>query len=383
MSSGETYVAAIAPADCFVDQSYQRVLDVARARCITSGWDRRLVGLIEVSDRGPEASPRYAVIDGQHRWAAARFLADPPQLVANVHEGLTIAQEAELFDKLNRQRRQPTTWDHWKARRSAGDLMVAAIERVVREVGLGVTENTTSDLGISCTSTLERVASSAGGLELLHQTLDVITAAWPGRRSGVDAPMVLGVAIVLDNFDDRVNKQRLVQTLTEMPPKRIKLAASTLRDAMHGTLGKLTAMAIINEYNHTPGSKLALPNRWAGSLAKPKATAQAKPALPQRTPIVETVRTGIDIGQQVAAAVAPSAPVARIPSGCLIPANAAKELGVGSEFLKQLNDNPPSGDDELIDGVRATYELPISAAADELGISISEVRRIRAQIASQ
>lgn len=77
-AKASVYIAALSPADIFADSTYQRVCDVAHARRMSAGWDRRLAGIIEVSDRGPDASPRYAVIDGQHRWAAARFLADPP-----------------------------------------------------------------------------------------------------------------------------------------------------------------------------------------------------------------------------------------------------------------------------------------------------------------
>ena len=74
----DTYVAVVEPGECFTDPTYQRLLDVPRARKIANSWDRRLIGLIEVSDRGPEAIPRYAVIDGQHRWAAAGYLTTPP-----------------------------------------------------------------------------------------------------------------------------------------------------------------------------------------------------------------------------------------------------------------------------------------------------------------
>jgi hypothetical protein len=100
------YIAALNVGEIFADPTYQRTCDVARARKMAGAWDRRLAGILEVSDRGESHTPRYAVMDGQHRWAAAGYLADPPPLVANVHTGLTVADEAGLFDKLNRQRKQ-------------------------------------------------------------------------------------------------------------------------------------------------------------------------------------------------------------------------------------------------------------------------------------
>lgn len=390
----DTYVAAVTAAECFVDHTYQRIQDVARARKIAAGWDRRLVGLIEVSDRGPDATPRYAVIDGQHRWAAAGFLQDPPQLVANVHEGLTVEQEAELFDKLNRQRKQPTTWDHWKARRVSGDPIVAAIEQIAAQAGLHCTENAGTPGGIFCTSTMEKVAASAGGLDLLGDTLIAITTAWGYQRAAVESPVVHGLAMVIHTFGpDRLTAGRLNDALQSIPPQRIRLAATTLRDAsIPGSLAKLTAMAFANHINQaTAGARLNWPNNWRGVLPKPPADTPApKPVPPQPTSVTETVRTGIELGGYAAGGILPDRPCdippnnlpAKVTPGYVIPAAAAKRLGVGSEILKQLNANPPAADvdDDLDAQVRSMSELPISAVADELGITISEVRQIRARI---
>jgi len=279
------YIAALSPTDIFADSTYQRVCDVAHARRMAAGWDRRLAGIIEVSDRGPDASPRYAVIDGQHRWAAARFLADPPQLVAHVHEGLSVTGEAELFAKLNRQRKQITTWDHWKARRAAGDPLVSAIEASITRVGLKVTESGVTPGGISCVSTVEKIASSAGGINLLDNTLTVLTAAWPNQRVMYEAPLVMGTALVLAAFGERIDHQHLINALAEGQAKRIRIAAVTLRDSgmMSGSLGKLAAHAILTEYNrhrrtgpaHRTGYyNLGWSPAWKGTLPKPAAQQQ-------------------------------------------------------------------------------------------------------------
>lgn len=103
--SGNAYVTAMSASDLFTDHAYQRPLDARRAKQMAASWDRRLAGIIEVSERLEGQTPRYAVIDGQHRVAAAELLSEPPVLVVNVHTGLTIADEAALFDRLNRQRR--------------------------------------------------------------------------------------------------------------------------------------------------------------------------------------------------------------------------------------------------------------------------------------
>lgn len=216
MTDGDAYPMPLHVNEIFVDHSYQRLCDVTRARAMSATWDRRLAGIVEVSDRGETATPRYAVIDGQHRWAAAGFLKDPPTLVANVHEGLTIADEAALFDKLNRQRKQPSPWDHWRARRAAGDTTVTDIEQAAAEAGFEVTDRV-RDGSLCCISTLEKITASAGGLELLRSTLTVLAGAYGHQRSAYEAPLVHGMAMTLYTFADRVDANRMIAALAEIP----------------------------------------------------------------------------------------------------------------------------------------------------------------------
>jgi hypothetical protein len=267
------YPAALTVDEIFADPTYQRVLDVNRARTMAATWDRRLAGIVEVSDRGEHAQPRYAIIDGQHRWAAAKLLRPTPTLVANIHEGLDLAEEAALFDKLNRQRKQPTTWDHWLARRAAGDKLVLAIEEAALRHELRVHEQSGKDGVITCVSTLEKIATSAGGLDLLDATLNLLLAAWETQREAYDSPTVLGMAMVVYTFggDKRLDGQRLVSALTDHPPRRIRFQATALRDSTPGSLGKLTAITMINLYNRRPGPKLYFPQRWTGTLPKARA----------------------------------------------------------------------------------------------------------------
>jgi hypothetical protein len=62
-----TYIDAILAELLFADPSYQRDLDPKRVTKMVSEFDQRLVGVLEVSARG---NGRFAILDGQHRWAA-------------------------------------------------------------------------------------------------------------------------------------------------------------------------------------------------------------------------------------------------------------------------------------------------------------------------
>lgn len=275
----DLYVAALTVDEIFADPTYQRLLDVVRARKMTATWDRRLAGILEVSDRGEDASPRYAVLDGQHRWAAAKYLQSPPALVANVHTGLTVADEAALFDKLNRQRKQISVWDHWKARRAGGDPDVTAIEAVIAKHGLRV-DVAPRDGFVGCVGALERVVK-LGGVGLLDAALELIVGAWQKRRDGLDSPIIHGVSLVLHYLRDDIDLERLANTLIDILPRQIKTQAVALREMSPGTLPIVTAIVIVGLYNKKPGRKIDVTSKsfgGGGNNPRMKARVAEQPA---------------------------------------------------------------------------------------------------------
>lgn len=259
------YVTTLTVDEIFADATYQRILDAPRARVMAGTWDRRLAGVIEVSDRGESASPRYAVIDGQHRWAAAKCRVEPPVLVANVHEGLTVAEEAALFDKLNRQRKKVNIFEHYKARLIAGDWIIGRIQAVLDKHGLKV-DPAPRDGCIGCVGTLERVAEIDDAL--LDETLQLVSDIWGKRRDGLDGPIIHGLAIILHRLRDEIDLERLVDALLDVMPRQLKTSAVSLRDMQSGTLPVLTAIVIINLYNKKPGRKLDVSARTFLGITK-------------------------------------------------------------------------------------------------------------------
>jgi len=266
MSNGDAYVTAMAVSELFIDHSYQRPLDKRRAKQMAAAWDRRMAGIIEVSERPADAAPRYAVLDGQHRVAAAALLPAAPMLVVNVHSGLSIAEEAALFDRLNRQRRAPTTWDHWVSRRTAQDPMVLRIDKAVRAVGLTI-DPAPKDGNVRCTSTLEKLAA-LGGPSLVEETLRLVFDCWGKRLDAFDAPIVHGLGLVLHYLDDPLDRPRLWESMLDMMPRQLKTQALALRDVTHGSQAKLVALAVMALYNRRPGKKILVSSNTFGPTAR-------------------------------------------------------------------------------------------------------------------
>lgn len=257
------YVSAIPAHQLFADPAYQRQLDETRVEQMAAHFNPALLGVLAVSARGDD---RFAVIEGQHRWAAAQRasgVADVP-LVCLVHTGLTVRDEADLFHRIDTQRRSLTSWDRWKARGTAGDPVVAAVDAVVAAAGLRI-DPAPRDGALAATGALERI-HRLGGRDLLAATLLVLTRAYRDRRDGYDGSILHAVALVLHGYDLAVelNVDRLIDALGATPPADLLARARQLRRTQNGALPRLIAALIIEAYDRRPGRSLPPLERRAG-----------------------------------------------------------------------------------------------------------------------
>ena len=254
--TAEPYIAALPIDQLFADHTYQRELDEVRVQRMAANYRIALVGIIEVSRRSDD---RYAILDGQHRWATIRDVsfdaARPPHLACRVHEGLTLTDEAALYHQLNTTRKQLTGWDRWLARRGAGDPTVVTIEQTLARhdliVGPGAGDN------VFRATRAAEIVTSLGGVALLDQVINVIRAAWPADQSGMDGAIVHGLGHVLDNYSrEELDTARLIEVLTGMTPRQLTARASAARELHTGTLDRLTGHVIVDRYNASKGDRV-------------------------------------------------------------------------------------------------------------------------------
>ncbi len=246
MSDIDTYIDVVPVDDMFSDRLYQRELDTKRAGQIAATWDRRLVGVLEVSDRGEHCSPRYAIINGQHRWAAASR-AGVTALVATIHTGLSLADEAKLFYDIDAKTKALSTWDRWHARRGSGDTVVLAIEKIARECGLTVTQGS-GPRNLQCCAALERIWSRSAP-EVLADTLVLVLDIWPGEDDARKAVVLEGVALVLDTYSLTIDNGRLGDAMSEMTSRQLVTRARDLQERARGTLTQCVARVLVTAYN--------------------------------------------------------------------------------------------------------------------------------------
>ena len=179
------------------DGGYQRPVEENFVRDLTLRFDERLVGTIDVSERG---DGRYAVIDGQQRSEAMKRVGKT-SCYCSVYEGLTVPQEATLFFHKNRDRRQVNPYYEFMARVAAEDPEAIDILRIVDKEGFelhtsgGAGKIEGRDRNITAIRAVEEVYryDSEVRQECLTPTLSVIFRNWFGRKDSLNTSLIRGL----------------------------------------------------------------------------------------------------------------------------------------------------------------------------------------------
>jgi hypothetical protein len=160
----------------------------------------------QVFDKNLQAVNRveYVVISGQHRLLATLKAKGPDFLLpCNVYDGLTEAQEGELFVLFDEKVRPHQPWQRHRAHVFGQNPEALDIERIVTESGLKVYKGATPYEGkdgvIFAVSTLYAIYR-ASGRDTLRRILEIHFAAWQDNPEGLTAPMLQGTSTMLRRF---------------------------------------------------------------------------------------------------------------------------------------------------------------------------------------
>lgn len=226
-----------------VDPAYQRGVVRARVTYLAKNWNDDNVGILTVSVRDGKSW----VVDGQHRFLAAMEIGlDQQKVLCHVHTDLTREEEAKLFARLNDQR-APTAYDLFKAGLMYGDKVAIGVEKAARKHGYAVTGQSATGK-IACVSKLMEIQRKDPAL--LDGVLQVTSQAWGDHRAGVEAPMVGGIAKVLDRYNGDVDRIQLAKKLKKQADPAAMLGHAKSRRAMTG--GSVTdeiAESVVAVYN--------------------------------------------------------------------------------------------------------------------------------------
>jgi hypothetical protein len=243
----------------FVDAKAQRVLDTNRVRAMQNkGFQAGAVGTIIVSER-PDGT-RW-IIDGQHR---RQLCLDNgvKAMRAEVHFGLTEAQEAMLFLVLNRESAKPTQYDEYQVGLAAGLDVYVEIDRICKAHGLTVAKSASPN-GVQPLAIFPQLVEG-GQSELLDRTLSVCEGIWGRTPETWHAKTIGSVAHFLMVFGDQINDAEFCTKLSASLPIAKFFSETVAQLAVYGSDStnsskrqRAGANVLVNAWNKGRRNKLA------------------------------------------------------------------------------------------------------------------------------
>ena len=233
----------------FIDGDYQRPLTTFVQR-IKARFDPVLFGVLVLSDRGAKRkTQRYAIVDGQTRWAAAREIGiqTAPCIVFT---GLTVEDEAWMFARLQKERRGMLSYHRFRAQLAAGDKKSQAIAHLAEMAGY--------TLG-AAPGQMRAVAALEACYKrdefTLERVLSDLKEAWP--EAVPEASHIRGLHYFFLHFpldqkkQQEVDDERLIRRLKAAGQDGITRRANAAREAgftSKGNAAKYYAQAIQGAY---------------------------------------------------------------------------------------------------------------------------------------
>jgi hypothetical protein len=187
---------------------------------------------------------RLAIIDGGGRWAVAQKLG-MSYVQCRIHTGMTIEDEADLFEKLAKCRRPITNVNTYLADLRAGKGDTVAINNAIKpyKVAKGKGAGTLDGVGPLYDIYVAR------GEALLKKTAQVLTnTAWGRYKDGVFKGSHLksnqfgAVALVLDTFPKIENDLRKVLDRKDYTPAEVVIKAQA---KLLGTKARTTERLVV------------------------------------------------------------------------------------------------------------------------------------------
>ena len=109
-----------------VDHTYQRPADPYHIAAMAANFDLKRLFRIAVNQR---PNGKYYVVDGQQRTEAIKLLGGDYMIDCVVYHLATVEEEAALYYYLNWDRKNPNSFDRWRARLALNDPDIVRIQR--------------------------------------------------------------------------------------------------------------------------------------------------------------------------------------------------------------------------------------------------------------
>ncbi len=253
-------IETLKTADLTIDPEVQRALRKARVEELAREFDPEALGVLTGNRR---ADGTVVIVDGQHRWAAAKEVGHP-SLKVQVYQGLSRSDEAALFRKRNNTK-IVSIIDRFRVRLIEEEPVAVEIMKYLADNGwhIAVARKTYSG-AFASVGAIEWVYYGANRSKeptpwAARQTIEVLTAAWGTQAETMAAPLIRGMGTFLVRYSDanengsehQVDLTKLIHQMQKYPGGPIKMAADASFTAQTRRMPTADAVASIltNEYN--------------------------------------------------------------------------------------------------------------------------------------
>jgi hypothetical protein len=242
----------IRPADVVTDRRAQRALDTKRVDGMVANFKPASFGVPSVSVR---ADGSITVIDGQHRFAALCEMGrGNVGIDCLTYEGLTLAEEAQLFKELN-DSKNLTPSDLFRVAVTAGDPVAVAANRALELRGWTAERgkrNTMSAVSTFATY-WERDPAAA------KRAIEVLSGAWGPTQVSSSATAIKGMWMLAFRYASMgIDWDRMIRVLAAKGQ-----AGQVLAQAKGNAVGRGISVVdgfadlCVNTYNHRkPSNKI-------------------------------------------------------------------------------------------------------------------------------
>ena len=234
-----------------VDYSYQRVL-TTQVNYLTDNFKIANCGTLDVSYR----DGRFYIIDGQHRYYAARANGIE-KLLCIIRTGLTAEDEARIFVELNKTRKKPSPFDIFKANIRNGDESIpdVKVDMIIKKVcdkhKVDVKQSTDSyktHILRSLDRARDIVTSKNLGEKCLDWMLDLITTEdkWSECQEAYRSyTMTMLKTFYVENIENiEVETERLKKLMGRLSPTEMLKLANDYRKKYECTTGAAMSMVL-------------------------------------------------------------------------------------------------------------------------------------------
>ncbi len=206
--------AKVTPQEIEIDRQFQRELDENRCKAMAKELDMNRIGVPVLSRR---KNGSLVALDGQHRVYALQMAEHTAAILCEVHDGLTVTEEAELFLKLNGGRKAVHVHDKWKARIVANDPIALEIKGIMDSLGLRIAR-VIAPSSIAAVQSVESVHVRNGNLKA---TLAILKRWGDGVTPEVyDADLIKYVSHFLKDHPT-ASPATLIDKLSSIHPERV------------------------------------------------------------------------------------------------------------------------------------------------------------------